>query len=145
MKRFIMITTALLISACSGADAGELFEDYLWQKRLVLVFAPRSDDPRLFEQRAILERDQDGLKQRDIVSWEFVYLDSVAVDGEQKVHLSTNPFYNEYDVGIRDFAFILIGKDGEIKMRKDKPISTDSLYETIDAMPMRQREIQERR
>lgn len=131
----------MLIPACSGADAGELFEDYLWQNRLVLVFSPRADNGQLLRQREILAEAAEGLKDREIVNWEFVYLDSVNVDGKQKVHLSTNPFYSEYDVAYRDFTFILIGKDGEVKMRENKPVEAEKLFEIIDAMPMRQREM----
>jgi hypothetical protein len=35
------------------------------------------------------------------------------------------------------FAVILIGKDGEIKMRQARPIAAAALETTIDAMPMR--------
>lgn len=41
-----------------------------------------------------------------------------------------------------DFEVILIGLDGTIKLRQNKPVSTDKLFELIDSMPMRQREIQ---
>ena len=83
----------------------------------------------------------EGLQERDIVHWEFVYLDSVTLDGQQKVHLSTNPFYKEYDVAYRDFTIILIGKDGEVKLRENAPVEIAKLFEIIDTMPMRQRDI----
>ena len=40
------------------------------------------------------------------------------------------------------FAVVLIGKDGGEKERYDKPVQPDVLYEVIDAMPMRRREMQ---
>lgn len=144
MARLILSIMVLFIGvSCSRADVGTMFEDYLWQNRLVLVFSPRADDGRLSRQREYFAETADGLKTRDIVQWEFVYLESVTVNGTQKVHLSTNPFYNEFDMGIRDFAVILIGKDGEIKHRTDKPIASQELFSIIDAMPMRQREIEQ--
>jgi len=36
---------------------------------------------------------------------------------------------------------LLIGKDGGVKLKSDAPISNEKLFETIDAMPMRQREM----
>ena len=144
MIRLILALMIIIVSAgCSRAEVGQMFEEYLWQNRLVLVFAPRADDGRLLRQRAILAEAADGLSDRDIVNWELVYLDSVTVDGHQKAHLSTNPFYDEYNVGLKDFVFILIGKDGEVKLRKEEPVSAEELFATIDAMPMRQREMQE--
>ncbi len=144
MTRLILSFMLLLLCmSCSRADVGTMFEDYLWQNRLVLVFSPRANDERLTQQREFLTEAANGLKTRDIIQWEFVYLDSVNVDGQQKVHLSTKPFYNEFDIGIRDFAVILIGKDGEVKHRTDKPIASQELFSIIDAMPMRQGEIEQ--
>lgn len=136
MARLILgFMVLLLCTSCSRTDVGTMFEDYLWEKRLVLVFSPRANDGRLAKQRELMAEAADGLKARDIVRWEFVYLDSVSVDGRRKAHLSTNPFYNEFDIGIRDFAVILIGKDGEIKHRTDKPLPSEELFSMIDASP----------
>ena len=43
-----------------------------------------------------------------------------------------------------DFQAVLIGKDGGVKARWAEPVSLNALYELIDAMPMRQREMRER-
>jgi len=37
---------------------------------------------------------------------------------------------------------LLIGKDGGVKLRSKAPIAPRTLVETIDAMPMRQDELQ---
>ena len=42
-----------------------------------------------------------------------------------------------YRLPTNAFAVILIGKDGEIKMRQARPIAAAALENTIDAMPMR--------
>ena len=42
------------------------------------------------------------------------------------------------------FAAILVGKDGGEKHRSVEPISPQTLFDLIDAMPMRQREIRSR-
>jgi len=39
---------------------------------------------------------------------------------------------------------ILIGKDGELKLRKELPVELSEIFSVIDAMPMRQREMRER-
>ncbi len=39
---------------------------------------------------------------------------------------------------------ILIGKDGELKLRKQLPVELSEIFSVIDAMPMRQREMRER-
>ena len=47
------------------------------------------------------------------------------------------------DAGIQEdtrFAAILIGKDGGIKLRADRPVAPDQLFGLIDSMPMRANE-----
>ena len=43
------------------------------------------------------------------------------------------------------FVVILLGKDGGEKLRSDQPIAYEALRDTIDAMPMRQKEMSEPR
>ena len=45
----------------------------------------------------------------------------------------------------RGFMLVLIGKDGGVKLRKPFPWDVRQLMRAIDSMPMRQREIRERR
>ena len=46
-----------------------------------------------------------------------------------------------YSVEDNQFATVLIGKDGGEKLRRDGLMPTDTLFDTIDAMPMRRDEI----
>jgi len=41
------------------------------------------------------------------------------------------------------FRVVLVGKDGTEKRRDAEPVAARSLFDTIDAMPMRQREMRE--
>ncbi len=48
-----------------------------------------------------------------------------------------------FDVPRGAFRVVLVGKDGTEKRRAPKPVPARSLFDTIDAMPMRQREMRE--
>lgn len=50
-----------------------------------------------------------------------------------------------FDIKPGEFTVILIGKDGGEKLRSHQPISWEKLQSTIDAMPMRQDEMQRRK
>ena len=50
---------------------------------------------------------------------------------------------DRFEVGQNEFQVILIGKDGTEKIRSDEAISSDYLFEAIDAMPMRRLEMKE--
>ena len=45
----------------------------------------------------------------------------------------------------RGFQLVLVGKDGDVKLRKPFPWTVRELNRTIDKMPLRVREIEERR
>jgi hypothetical protein len=45
----------------------------------------------------------------------------------------------------RGFMLVLVGKDGGVKLRKPLPWTVREITRTIDKMPIRQREVEERR
>lgn len=99
---------------------------YKWQSRPVVIFADAPQDGPLLMQLGLLDSAMAGLEERDIL----VFIDSQPdVRGLLRESL-----------GIDGFHVLLIGKDGGVKLDVTEPISADALFETIDAMPMRQRE-----
>jgi hypothetical protein len=50
----------------------------------------------------------------------------------------------EFSILAGQRAVILIGKDGEAKLRRALPVDLSEIFSVIDAMPMRQRERRER-
>jgi hypothetical protein len=51
-----------------------------------------------------------------------------------EVRLCTPSFPN-------DFAVLLVGKDGGVKLSSERPVLTENLSALIDTMPMRRREM----
>lgn len=106
-------------------------EAFHWLNRPVVVFSDSDADPRFQEQIDKLLSDQSALIDRDVV----VLIDT---DPSRKSPLRQK-------LRPRGFMLVLIGKDGGIKLRKPAPWTVRELSRTIDKMPMRQREIEERR
>lgn len=52
---------------------------------------------------------------------------------------------NRFGVDKENFQVILVGKDGGVKRSDTKPVQAAAIFEQIDAMPMRQQEMQERK
>ena len=50
---------------------------------------------------------------------------------------------DRFEVPQDAFRVVLVGKDGIEKRRDPDPVTTRAIFDTIDAMPMRQREMQE--
>ena len=113
-------------------DAKEVaLSDFLWTARPVVVFADTPNDPRFAEQIDLLTRRWDDLLDRDVV---------VIVDTDRsepsEIRLKLRP---------RGFMLALIGKDGQVKLRKPNPWDVRELTRVIDKMPLRQQEIRDRR
>ena len=98
--------------------------------RVLLVLAA-PDDVRLAEQARLLAADRAGAVERDLVLVEPAVADQADLR-------------RRYGVAPGRFAALLIGKDGGVKLRGGAPMSTRTLFEAIDAMPMRQAEMRRR-
>ncbi len=98
--------------------------------RVLLVLAAR-DDARAAEQARLLAADRPGATERDLVL--------VAPAFPDQEHLR-----RRYDVAPGKFAVLLIGRDGSVKLRSAWPVAVHTLFDTIDAMPMRQAEMRHR-
>lgn len=143
MRFWVFFLLIFGITGCAKAmDVSDIFERYLWQKRVVVVFTPDRNNDEYLKQVEILKQDKNGLRERDIEQW--VVIEDTLVIGEGKIlpHFGTPPFYEEFDVDRGVFAFLLLGKDGGVKIREAEAVDLDLLFATIDAMPMRKREME---
>ncbi|MCC5669889.1 DUF4174 domain-containing protein [Nostoc sp. CHAB 5784] len=50
-----------------------------------------------------------------------------------------------FGVDKENFRIILVGKDGGVKRQDTTPVQPTAIFKQIDAMPMRQQEMQERK
>jgi len=130
MRRLIaqILTVVLGISSQSAwASDAVTLDQYLWNARPLVIFAPSEDDPRLTQQLKWLEDEKAEIEEREVV----VIVD---VAGEQ-----STPLRDKYHP--RDFQIILVGKDGQVKLRKPFPWNVRELSRQIDKMPMRRQEM----
>lgn len=105
--------------------------EFKWIKRPLIVFADSPADPRYVEQMNFITERLDDLDIRDVV-----VLTDTDPDGKSALRTKLRP---------RGFMVALIGKDGEVKLRKPVPWDVRELSRTIDKMPIRQQEIRDRR
>ena len=138
---FVLATMVIATVFGSGsAMAGEL-DDYLWQQRPLLVFAPSAEDPRLIETLARIDSSRCEFTGRDMALGQVVAdgvstLDGRVIDADRARRLA-----DRYAVADGAFAVLLIGKDGGEKWRVDTVPDLQRIYRVIDGMPMRGREM----
>ncbi len=138
------------VAANTAPDAAPLGE-YLGVNRVLLIFAPV---PEAFDvRRQYLEfqiQERQPLRDRDVVVLEVgrrLVTERRDLVSPQKARvaprLSADDLRAFYDLGFVEFGVILVGKDGTEKLRSSDPVPATTVFETIDAMPMRQREMRE--
>ena len=138
---FLVITALLLVSFAKVANTEENYfrevekntniKGFEWAQRPIVVFANSDKDPNFISQMEFLSQDIKALKERDIV---------VLVDTNPSV-----PSALRKKLRPHGFAFILIGKDGQVKLRKPSPWNIREIARVIDKMPIRQQEITRKR
>ena len=100
---------------------------YEWSHRPVVIFANSDRDPNFISQIEFLSEDIIALQERDII---------VLIDTDPNFSSSLRKKLRPHG-----FAFILIGKDGQVKLRKPSPWNIREIARVIDKMPIRQQEI----
>lgn len=132
-------------NAEAGSSTPFSMERYAWENRPLLVFAPSPDDDRYQKQKRIVEKAMEGFRERDMV---FIRVlssdDGTSRAGDRTLRASEAGDLREtFDVHPDAFAVLLVGKDTTVKRRSTEPVSAEALFQQIDRMPMRQREMEQ--
>lgn len=122
------------IGAYRSATKGTL-DDLRVEKRTLIVFAPREDDPRFQRQLALVRQNREALESRDVVV-------IVVVDDEAS-RLGSGPLAagaadrlrSHLGVAQDAFALRLLGTDGRVLRRSEDVAWTAGLVVLLDALP----------
>ncbi|SHK59370.1 DUF4174 domain-containing protein [Hymenobacter psychrotolerans] len=120
----------------AGQSVAALLKASKWQKRVLLLCAPSPNDADLRRQQQLLGPVRAGLDSRDLVVREVIF--SQLSTPDQQV------LARQLGVAGSGFTVVLVGKDGGVKRRETRPVPPATLFSTIDTMPMRRQEMQER-
>lgn len=145
MKSLLPIVIAALIASQGLAqEAGETpdlgvfsqanesdLNQFVWKKRPIVVFADSDADPRYTEQIELLMAALPDLDDRDVV-----VLTDTDPSAKSPLRLKLRP---------RGFMLVIIGLDGDIKLRKPFPWDVREISRSIDKMPLRKQELREKK
>ena len=101
--------------------------DVIWAARPWVIFADSPLDPIFEQQMALLRSGLEVARDRNII----IIIDTDP-SAQTKLRKTLHP---------KGFAWVLIGKDGGVKLRKPFAWNMRELSRVIDKMPMRQQEI----
>lgn len=97
----------------------------------MVVFADTPNDPAFGRQMDLLAANLADLAERDVI-----VITDTDPSGNSALRRQLRP---------RGFSMVLIGKDGQVKLRKPAPWHVREISRSIDKMPMRQQEVEDRR
>ena len=103
--------------------------EFIWLNRLIVVFADTNRDSAFQRQMELLLERPSELIERDVV---------VITDTDP-----ANPTDIRQKLRPRGFSFVLIDKDGQVKLRKPLPWDVREISRSIDKTPLRQQEIRD--
>ena len=124
-----LVLLALALPATAQED--DPLAEHLWVHRPLVIFADTDRDPRLQRQLASLEAQEQELDARDVV----VIVDTTPGPSRSKTTALRKKFRPH------GFTVILVGKDGEVKIRRPQVITGGELLRLIDRLPLRQQEL----
>jgi hypothetical protein len=142
-----LLLALTLAPATARSDAARVsaLQALQWQNRLVLIFAADPKQAELVEQTALLDTATAQLVERDLL-WIRVVGDQVQLDPRFPTggtSMSSLQLRDYFDVARPRFTVLLLGKDGQIKLRTPEVLQIDALLGLIDSMPMRRQERRE--
>lgn len=124
-------------------ESVDLDELHLWEDRVILLFAQNPKNPKYREMAAELAESTEGVADRDLVIYH-LFWERPGLVGDKGVPVEVaKQLQREHAVLEDAFTFILIGKDGSQKMRAEEAVPVKMVFDEIDSMPMRQREMKE--
>ena len=146
IKYFLIITSLsfIIFINCSGNNVKLDLKSFEWENRVLVVGGNGSKYQNQFDN---LEGNKNEYTERDMVVILINKDESkISYDGLNVL----NKLDYESTLSIRkrfnfdNFNLILIGKDGGVKYNNNEPVKINKIFEIIDKMPMRIKEIKER-
>jgi hypothetical protein len=128
------------ISLDSDEDTLDL-KAYQWKNRVILIFEDKKPSQVFKEQQESFLKYNQALLERDIKI--FIFSDKeIPLEMSESFSAMTGEAYRKhFRIAENKFQILLIGKDGGVKLQKDKFTPPTEIFTSIDGMPMRRQEI----
>ena len=129
-----MMTTMAALSPAASLPLAA----YTWKARVFVISAIAEHDAELGRQNALLNAFSQEMKDRDLV---VVRVIGTKARDDRGATLDATAVRRAASLASDRFGVALIGKDGGVKLSRAHALTARELFDTIDAMPMRQNEM----
>jgi hypothetical protein len=117
---------------------------FQWKNRLLFVFAPHRDHPMFDSLHNSLAAQKSEVAERDLVVFTILESGQSSMNAKLLASETALSLRKRYNVNQGEFAVILVGKDGGIKLNRQNETRLEEIFALIDAMPMRREEIRQK-
>lgn len=115
-----------------------------WQNRLLLIIADDTSNVNFQKQITHLTKNKKNLVERKLLIYKIFPNQHIKGLKNNEI-VSSNHLYKKYNPKSVSFKVVLIGLDGSVKLKQTEIITVEKLNGIIDAMPMRIKELQNRK
>ncbi|MGA9270774.1 MAG: DUF4174 domain-containing protein [Lutimonas sp.] len=134
--RFLLL---LLLFSCFYTQS-QVLSSIQWKNRVLLLMSEDPNDPMVKQQISLFSQDSEQLKERKLVLLQ-VFPEFYLMGSDNGIRRPSDEVYFDYKSAKKSFELILIGLDGDEKLRRNEMIRPEDLYAIIDSMPMRRYEM----
>lgn len=137
------ISSLALFLFSMHAAAQQDFSKFKWRNRILLFSVESLNDESFTAHFKSFMDNQKKLEDRNLLIFTLVKGRIYDKDLKPVSHYDIASLRKKYDIGGNFTGVVLIGKDGATKLKKNFPVEPRVIFETIDQMPMRQKEMRE--
>lgn len=116
-------------------------KSHQWEDRVILIFAESIQNSLYQQQQRLLQANAEELKDRDLVVYRILDQKGIEPGGKTMKMKWADDLRKRYNRTNKSFFFVLLGKDGGMKLLSDQVVEMRELFGLIDSMPMRKAEM----
>lgn len=134
LMRFIGIFIVFILLLSPSKIHAQDFDAYQWKNRIILLKDAHLDSDWLQAQLKRLQSSSQELLEREVLL--FFLADNLVYDEKRsKTLIQADSIVSKYELS-NFVGLLLIGKDGETKLKEEFIVSPSTIIELIDSMPM---------
>ncbi len=124
-------------------QAQQDFSKYKWRNRILVFSSPSLSNEVFKDQLDSFLSTPKKLDDRNLLIFILVKGRIYDHNLNSVSHFDVSAVRKKLNMPVSYEGLILIGKDGASKLKKEYPVDPKQIYEAIDQMPMRQKEMRE--
>ncbi len=142
-KKAFFSLGAGILTAFSPAWGIDL-ANYQWENRILMVFSPAPFHAEFTAFERQLTENAAGVRDRDLVVFRVFEAGESRLEDRPLPAAEADELRRRFKAEPGRLTVILIGKDGGVKMTRERHADLQEIFDRIDSMPMRRQEMREK-